>query len=70
MATANTEMKDRLRLAAIRCIVHSTPEWWSVEMTDEGEFREANYWADDAGLLVTAADAANFLLLVAEAADE
>lgn len=70
MATANTEMKDRLRLAAIRCIVHRTPEWWSVDMTDEGEFREANYLAADAGILVSPEEAANFLLLVAEAIDE
>lgn len=65
MATAI--MKERLRLAAARCIVHNDPEWWSVEMTDPDEFEEANYWSDHRGNLETSEEAANFLLLVAEA---
>jgi hypothetical protein len=68
MATAI--MKERLRLAAARCIVHGDPEWWSPAMTDEGEFRVANYWSQDDDLLTTPADAANFLLLIAEVTDE
>lgn len=69
MATANTEMKERLRLAAARCIVHSDPRWWSEDMTDAGEFSAAEAYSD-AGDLCTAEDAANYLLLVAEAIDE
>ncbi|BEP42120.1 hypothetical protein [Variovorax sp. V15] len=67
-------MPERLRLAAARCIVHGTPNWWSTDMTDEDEFREVNYFeqllsSDNSGI-ATPEDAANLLLLVAEALDE
>jgi hypothetical protein len=68
MATAI--MKERLRLSAARCIVHRTPDWWSTTMTEPEEFEEANLWASRRGDLASPEEAANFLLLVAEAIDE
>lgn len=64
---------ERLRLVAARCIVNSTAEWFSTSMTDDDEFRAVDYfddWRRRAPDMQTPEDAANLLLLVAEALDE
>jgi len=65
-------MPERLRLAAARCIVNATPHWWDASMTEQAEFNAVMRYevqGDGTGM-GTPEDAANLLLLIAEAIDE
>ena len=65
-------MPERLRLAAARCIVNATPNWWDVSMTDQAEFNVVMRYEvpGDGAEIGTPEDAAHLLLLIAEALDE
>jgi len=65
-------MPERLRLAAARCIVNATPNWWDAHMTEQAEFNAVMRYEvqGDGTEIGTPEDAANLLLLIAEALDE